>query len=46
VQPGPAPAVDRRALAAVLMAVSLVTLDSSMTNTALPAIAPPPTDRS
>jgi DHA2 family multidrug resistance protein-like MFS transporter len=34
-----APAVDRRALAAVLMAVSLVTLDSSMTNTALPAIA-------
>jgi DHA2 family multidrug resistance protein-like MFS transporter len=39
VQPGPAPAVDRRALAAVLMAVSLVTLDSSMTNTALPAIA-------
>ncbi len=30
---------DRRALAAVLMAVSLVTLDSSMTNTALPAIA-------
>ncbi len=31
--------LDRRALAAVLMAVSLVTLDSSMTNTALPAIA-------
>jgi len=30
--------IDRRALAAVLMAVSLVTLDSSMTNTALPAI--------
>ena len=35
----PTPPLDRRALAAVLMAVSLVTLDSSMTNTALPAIA-------
>ncbi len=30
---------DRRALAAVLMAVSLATLDSSITNTALPNIA-------
>ena len=30
---------NRRALAAVLMAVSLATLDSSMTNTALPNIA-------
>jgi DHA2 family multidrug resistance protein-like MFS transporter len=35
----PATAPDRRALAAVLMAVSLVTLDSAMTMTALPAIA-------
>ncbi len=39
----PAPAAplvgNRRALVAVLMAVSLVTLDSSMTNTALPNIA-------
>ena len=32
-------AVNRPALAAVLMAVALVTLDASMTNTALPAIA-------
>ncbi len=35
----PPPPLDHRALAAVLMAVSLVTLDSSMTNIALPAIA-------
>jgi DHA2 family multidrug resistance protein-like MFS transporter len=39
--PSPAPrsGTERRALAAVLMAVALVTLDSSMTQTALPAIA-------
>lgn len=38
--PSPAPPLsgNGRALVAVLMAVSLVTLDSSMTNTALPAI--------
>ena len=36
----PSPLVgDRRALAAVLMAVSLATIDSSITNTALPNIA-------
>jgi MFS transporter, DHA2 family, multidrug resistance protein len=35
----PAAGPDRRALAAVMMAVSLVTLDSAMTMTALPAIA-------
>ncbi len=36
----PAPLVgNRRALVAVLMAVSLATLDSSITNTALPNIA-------
>jgi DHA2 family multidrug resistance protein-like MFS transporter len=40
--PPPAPTTlvgNRRALAAVLMAVSLATLDSSITNTALPNIA-------
>ena len=37
--PPPPTRVDRGAMAAVLMAVSLVTLDASMTNTALPAIA-------
>jgi len=41
--PSPAPSAplvgNRRALGAVLMAVSLVTLDSSITNTALPNIA-------
>jgi len=37
--PAPRPGIDRRALAAVMMAVSLVTLDSAMTQTALPAIA-------
>ncbi len=38
--PFPAPLVgNRRALVAVLMAVSLATLDSSITNTALPNIA-------
>ena len=38
--PSPSPLVgDRRALAAVLMAVSLATIDSSITNTALPNIA-------
>jgi DHA2 family multidrug resistance protein-like MFS transporter len=37
--PVPPPRIDRRALAAVMGAVSLVTLDSSMTQTALPAIA-------
>ena len=38
-RPAPRPGIDHRALAAVLIAVSLVTLDSTMTQTALPAIA-------
>ncbi|MDE2274761.1 MAG: MFS transporter, partial [Burkholderiales bacterium] len=35
----PTEAIDRRALAAILLAVALATLDTAIANTALPVIA-------